>query len=241
MKLYAYAREEGGDRLIHVWEAERMRQAYPDKARMFRYYSTELDASQRREVVLVRRENRLFFRYKELPDPPPNTSAQTLTHLKAKEIISRMKQLRFVLPDREFLLWIENWETEKRIELPGGEVAIADLSGRVLASQPPEAVALWQGRLLIEITVTHPSTPERLNALAAQGWPVLEVPIGPRLRIPEGLNVSEQQIQQAESVMEHCFRQGIRARLVAEPGTALKKEEGIWRSVLRFLDDIITN
>ncbi len=241
MKLYAYAREEGEDRLIDVWEAARIRGRDPERSRRLRYYSTELDADKRREVVLVRREGRLFFRYKEQPEQPVSASAQTLTHLKAKEILSRMRRLRFLLPGGELTLWVQGWEPEKRIRLPEGELAIADLCCEVVASQPPEAAARWQGRLLVEITVTHPSAPERLAALESQGWPVIEVRIGPRLRIPEGLGVSEQEVRQAEAVMESCFRRGIRGRLVADPGKAPPGKPGLWSALVRFIDEMITN
>ena len=241
MKLYAYAREAEGDRLIHVWEAERLRREHPESARLLRYYSTELDHSQRREVVLVCREGRLFFRYKELPDPPPSASAQTLTHLKAKEILSRMTRVRCLLPEGELTIWAGEWQAEKRIPLPGGELAIADLSCEVLASQPPETAAQWQGKLLVEVVVTHPSTPERLAALQNLGWPVIEITIGPRWHIPEGPGVSEKQVRLAEEAMERGFRQGIRARIAADPRQATPSGQGLWSRMRRFIDEIIIN
>lgn len=242
MKLYAYAREEGEYRLIDVWEAARIRDREPELFSKLRYYSTELNLDKRRELVLVRREGRLFFRYKEQPEEPVSATAQTLTHLKAKEILSRMRRLRFLLPGGELTLWVQGWEPEKRILLPEGGMAIADLCCEVMASQPPEAAARWQGRLLVEITVTHPSAPERIAALESQGWPVIEVPIGPRLRIPEGLGISEKEVRQAEAAMESCFRHGIRGRIVADPGkTLLQEQPGLWSALVRFIDEMITN
>lgn len=109
MKLYAYAREEGDYRLIDVWEAARIRDREPELFSKLRYYSTELNLDKRRELVLVRREGRLFFRYKEQPEEPVSATAQTLTHLKAKEILSRMRRLRFLLPGGELTLWVQGW------------------------------------------------------------------------------------------------------------------------------------
>ena len=86
-----------------------------------------------------------------------------------------MRRLRFLLPGGELTLWVQGWEPEKRIRLSEGELAIADLCCEVVASQPPEAAARWQGRLLVEITVTHPSAPERLAALESQGLSLIHI------------------------------------------------------------------
>ena len=89
--------------------------------------------------------------------------------------------------------------------------------------------------------MTHPSTPERLAALQNLGWPVIEITIGPRWHIPEAPGVSEKQVRLAEEAMERGFRQGIRARIAADPRQATPSGQGLWSRMRRFIDEIIIN
>jgi hypothetical protein len=240
MKLYAYCRDENGkDQLVHVWDAQKARIA-SDKAPR-RYYSTQLDRSRRREMVLVRRGERLFFRYKQLSQAVSAGAAQSLTHILAKEYLAAREQVDLRLPQGELTLFIKDWEAEKRLETGNGQIWIADLAAEISASDPPEVAALWEGRLLVEITVTHESKGQKLRALGRAGWPVMEIVLGPALRIPEGGDVTPSQIERAKGRLEQYLAGPIPARVLVDPSEAEPTGEGLWLRIWRFIDDIITN
>jgi len=240
MKLYAFVRRDDGDHLIHVWDAERTRQEKPDDEHE-RYYSTELDASQRSEMVLVHRDGLMFFRYKQLPPEGAASTGQSLTHLKVKEFLCRMGHIRLLLPEGMLELWINKWQPEHRIELEDGSVVIADMAGHLAAGYPPQRIKRWPEDILFEVTVTHPTEPEKLEALERLEWTVIELPIVNSLRIPEGLGVSQERILAGEAALEEQLRKGIPARILTEPGGRNKSGDGLLKRFMRIIDEIITN
>ena len=241
MKLYAFVRRAEGDRLIHVWDAERARQEHPDAERE-RYYSTELDALQRREMVLVHRDGLMFFRYKQLPEEGvPLSQGQTLTHLKVKEYLSRMGHIKLLLPEGMLELWVDHWQPEYRIDLEQEGVVIADMAGHIRAGNPPKRIARWPASALFEVTVTHATETQKVLELEALGWPVIELPIEPALRIPEGLSVSEETVLAAEAALEQRLKNGIPARILTEPGRSALRRESFVQRFRRIIDEIITN
>ena len=239
MKLYAFVRRQEGDRLIHVWEAERLRQKDGEKER---YYSTELDASRRQEMVLVHREGLMFFRYKKLPeDGSADSAGQTLTHLKMKEFLCQMSHVKLMLPEGMLELWVEKWKPEYRMEMEEGRVVVADLLAVVCAAQPADRVRRWPQKVLLEITVTHPTERDKVLALEEQGYPVIEIPVDTAWRIPEGLTTSEETVLAAEEKLRERLNTCIPARILTEPGRPLIKKSGLWQKWMRFLEEIITN
>jgi hypothetical protein len=159
----------------------------------------------------------------------------------AKEILSQMKEIKAVLPQGEITFFVDRWEKEKMIALPDGRRVIADLVAHFHASLPPKIHSLWQGRVIFEITVTHENTPEKIEALRQYGWPLLEVKVAPRLKIPEGPYVTEEKVLKAIEKMRRCYEQGVVSTLIVDPSERFRSVKRAWQRIYRFIDDIITN
>ena len=223
MKQYAYCRDPAGDRLIHVWEAERLRTEMPERYRSLRFFSTEADPAKRHEMVLVHREETMFFRYKEMPAKGTASEAESLTHILAKQTLCSRELLKLALPEGELLLWVKDWQTEVRLLPDGKNTVVADLMASLYAARPKKRVARWDPEVLVEITVTHDTTPQKIALLRAAGKTVLEVVIDDGLRVPESLSSTEEEVMRAEARLKEALCGSVPARILTEPETPAQK------------------
>ncbi len=111
---------------------------------------------------------------------------ETLLHREVKAILERERRIRLPELSVEAQWQRSNGAVDTRTwSEPDREVALSSVDLEVdLGRAVPDVIAAWVDEdgwthsFLIEVTVTNPITPERIERLSSFGWPALEIDIG---------------------------------------------------------------
>lgn len=195
-KTWAYAKNEQDEfiqdkndpsrfRTFYIWEVLKLKNTLPEDYKKISFYSTQANPSNRSRMAPVKNG---FFRYIENMKGGNNSEGdnETISHSTALLVLSELKNIKFIIKDKTYLLNFSKFIIEPRLQFENGNVYFPDLIGYF--SSECDLAEKWNGKVVIEITVKHKCTSQKIRDFLEHGIPIIEVSISDKIWFSKEFN-----------------------------------------------------
>jgi len=214
LKRFAYQYLDGNCTMTNVWKVRRIKHEQPHLYNKLVFKSTHKKESNRRIMSFVERKPNNYFKYLNTDSAKSHEGHDvTLTHEICQKIISELEILTFQCGDDIYKIYVSDCEIEKEIKTPQGNYFV-DIFVEFNKSEPESLVLQWNGKVAIEIFVTNPVAPVKVDDLYNVGINIIQVRVSDKLKIDESTEISEEEILQKENFIAGYFRKVIYGRIL---------------------------
>ena len=195
-KTWAYAKNERDEfildqydpsrpRTFYIWEVLKLKNNLPEDYKKINFYSTQANPSNRSRMTPVKNG---FFKYIENIKGGSNSEGdnETISHSMAILVLSELKNIKFVINDKTYVLNFSKFIIEPRLQFENGNVYFPDLIGYF--SSECDLSEKWNGKVAIEIAVKHKCTSQKIHDFLEYGIPIIEVCISDKMWFSKEFN-----------------------------------------------------
>lgn len=220
MKSYAYYIDTATNekKTISAFEAIALREGEPETFRLLSFFYSYDGKDYKVIPKCNARTQTAFFAFEKETDCPLSASkGETLTHYAAKQALARMKTLHLVDKKRQADITIHPASAvcEQLFSLENNYICDVYITYDKQHITPKEYFYKWDGKLALEITVTHQTETEKLQALKQNGIPVFEIRISGRIKQQMDF-ISKNSLENAINHMQQLFKNQIYGNLAAD-------------------------
>lgn len=219
MKRFAYKYENGEYQKTNIWEVYRGKNQDPHRWEKMRYFSTHRKVENRKEMSYVQRKPNYYFKYKSLKDVKSHEGHDTtLTHEVVQDIISELKEITFVIKNKDskvYKIYVSDWEVEEEIKTLNGDYSV-DILFKFEKSEPESLVLQWNGIVAVEIHVTNEVKATKVKDLLDLGIPILEHTVSKKFYIDESRKITEAEIVEKKQFLCRYYEKEIYVNLLAD-------------------------
>ncbi|WP_425642233.1 hypothetical protein ACPUEK_02580 [Marinomonas gallaica] len=224
-KIWAYAKSDSGSfikdergrlKLFFIWQVLKLKKHDIFEFNKLSFFSTQTDESKRSRMTPVIKG---FFRYIENSEGGSfSGDGESLSHSIAILVLSELSSINFVFGKKECTFNFSEIKTEDlKIRFESGRFYFPDLVGFFSDDNP--YYEKWDGKVAIEVKVSHGCEPEKVQDFLEHNIPIIEINITEKLRFKEELNkqsFDENDLERYYNFLTSIFSNKVYGKIVVD-------------------------
>lgn len=230
-KISAYAKNKQGEYILnqhkpsqlkkfYIWNVLKMKQESPEEYEKLTFYSTQADKQYRARMTPVKNG---FFRYIENMKGGNNEDGdnESISHSTAISVLSELSEITFVIGKKSYQLKFTEFFIEPRLQFENRNVYYPDLIG--CFSSECDLSEKWNGKVAIEVVVSHKCEPKKIKDFFAHNIPIIEVTLTKKmifLKEFQNESYDSKDVEKYYNFLKTIFKNQVYGKILSDPISA---------------------